>query len=210
MSGEQKSSSGLGATLRTWVLPSFDETALFLMAVTCLWLLALSPPLRLGIENAVRDNELTGWLYVILGWASVGLAFALYHAFVRRPKSFISKTSMAVFALVTNVVAGLLMGLGRFTGEIPGSRTLAMINIGSAVLLTYQIALNDQAVISDGDATFADLALGLAVLAPLFYYFSVYKHTPWPLTFSLCVSYSTLIHHNAARIFTGIRSRMSA
>lgn len=210
MSGEQKSSNGLWATIWAWVLPSFDETALFLMAVTCLWLLGLSAPLRLGIENAVRDNELTGWLYMILGWASVGLAFALYHAFVRRPKSFISKTSMAVFALVTNVVAGVLVGMGRFSGEIPGSRTLAIINVGGAILLTYQIALSDQTVISDRDATFADLALGLAVLGPLFWYFTVYKHTPWPLTFSLCVSYSTFIHHNVTRIVSGIRYRMSA
>jgi len=210
MSGEQESSSGLGATLRAWLLPSFGETTLFLMAVTCLWLLALSAPLRLGIEDALRDNELVGWLYIMLGWASVGLAFALYHPFVRRPKGFMSKSAMAGFALVTNVVAGLAVGLGRFSGEIPGSRTLAIINIGSAILLMYQIALTDQAVISDGDATLADLGLGLAVLGPLFWYLSVYRHTPWPLTFSLCVSYSTLIHHNVTRIRSGIRSRLSA
>jgi hypothetical protein len=137
------------------------------------------------------------FIALFLGWALVGLGFSVFHAFSRRAKGEIAKLSMAVFAMVTNVAAGAFLAVGRMNGSIQGGRWLAVINIVAAVLLVYQVGFFEDRVVSDEDATPRDLLVGLLALSVLFFLFDVVRHLPWPLTFSLCVAYSSFVHHNA-------------
>jgi len=173
--------------------PKFDETTLFLMAVTCL-LLALWPSGLRSDVASLMESGAPAHLAVIFAWALLGLVLALYHAFSRRAKGAFAKTSMAVFALVTNAAAGLYLGVGRLVGTFEGGRWVALINIAAAVLLIYEIGIRQADTIEDSDASPWDLLIGVAALGVLFVYFEGVRRFPWPLTFSLCMVYATFIH----------------
>jgi hypothetical protein len=197
-----------GRGVLAWLLPSFDETTLFLMAVTCVLLLAFPSGLRDDLSSLVTGPE-SGNIYfaLFLSWAFVGFGFSVFHAFSRSKKGEIAKLSMAVFAMMTNAAAGVALGVGRMNGSIQGGRWLAVVNIVAAVLMVYQVGFFQDRVVPDEDATPRDLLLGLLALSALFFLFEVIRHFPWPLTFSLCVAYSTFVHHNAVVLTRQIGAR---
>lgn len=182
-----------------WLKPSFDETTLFLMAVTFILLLVTPSGLPRDLRGML-DPYAPAPLLALPAWAALGLVLSLYHAFTNRKKDLFAKTSMAVFAMVTNVGAGWAVGFARFAGNIQGGQFLAAVNVAGALLLLYEVAYFQDQCVLDDDARPRDLLVGVVVLLPLFVYFEFVRRLPWPLTFSICTAYATLLHQKAVAV----------
>jgi hypothetical protein len=189
-------------------LPTFDETTLFLMSATGILLLLTSPELRAELSDVLSagPNETTP---LLIG-ACIGMALSIYHAFSPGEKDVFSKTVMASFAVVANASAAFMVGFDQLSGRVAGGWWPATINIGAAVLLIYQVGIFEGDCVDDANATPTDLLVGLAALLVVFGYLALVQKQPWPLTFSLCVSYSTLVHNKAVAVTREVRARVTS
>jgi len=187
-------------TISDWLLPRFDETTLFLLAVSCIWILASPSGLLPDLIEAVEGEGMGVWLFLILLWSAVGLGLSVFHAFATREKTAVEKTSMAVFAMTTNAAAGIIVGIGRLNAQPGPARALAIVNFAAVIVLAYQVGLAQDRVVSDEDATLNEVIPGFVLIAALFIVCELVMRLPWPVTFSLCVSYSSWAHRSVALV----------
>lgn len=208
-SGSEPSERG---SFRTWLVPSFDEVTLFLVALACL--LVIASPSSLSVVSAYlsstnTEDSRTIALGLLLILACVGgMALSAFHAFSSRPKNVYERTFLASFALIPNAAAGLFAGLEALNEHTTGTPMLPLLNIAATVLFMYRIAIYQDQAIVDGDARPVDLVLGSVILVAVFAYIRLFRDMSWAMTFSACVAYSTWayrslrgIANSAARLF---------
>jgi hypothetical protein len=111
------------------------------------------------------------------------------------------------FAVLTNVVTGAIAGIYviRHTDVINWLLVFPIWNIINGVLMLLMVSLRviDEECISDREATFFQIVLGLiAVLFILVlcnYVFKLY----WAITLSICIVYTTSFDRALQNIFPG-------
>lgn len=195
----ERASGGIGLVLQVWrwLKPSFDETTLVVMAVTCLALLAANPQavdiLRIPWEAPGAGILAYGVSMLLLLASLAGVVLVLVNACVRRSKTAVEKYLMAIFVMVANVVAGVFVGLEGMRAGGGTHLILPLLNIAVAFVLFNQVVIIEGGIISDTDASPIDVLVGLAVLG-LLLVFCQYNRLSWPVTFSMCIAYSTLAH----------------
>ncbi len=176
-----------------YIIPQYDEIALFAMSLTCVLLLAaafLSGPVELTFD-AERDFDprAVAAAFVFLA----GLVLSIYHAFTDRPKKPIEKTFMLFFAVVLNSFSGILAGMYELSVAHGWTVVFPIVNIGNSAVLffMYRTGVLDEANISDRHASRSQFLLTAAVVLLLFALCRYVFALIWMQTLSICVAYAT-------------------
>jgi len=178
---------------RAWIMPSYDAVSLFLIAVTFILLFVLPTGFR---EDFLRITFWkTPFSYSFALVCAGGLWFCLFHAFSWRKKADWEKTLMALFAMGTNAAVGIRCGFDLLQGQIGLSAVFPVVNILAGLLLIYELGLFGEDAISENNVQPVDLAIGLIPLLLVFAYCQVFLRLNWPMTFSVCIAYSSFAHH---------------
>lgn len=207
------SPASLGSRFRRWLMPSYDEPSLFLIAVTCVLLFAADAQLRLqvaGLFTAGRPSEegfgnLLMWAGMFLG----GLGLSVFHAFASRPKSEMERSLMAVFAMAVNGIAGVRCGAQLYATSHGWEAIFPVWNFSSGLLLLYQIGLVQGDSVTNDDATLSEIGVGVMVLALVFAYCQFVAGYTWAMTLSVCVAYATSVDRIVRELSRLLKVRMS-
>jgi hypothetical protein len=92
-----------------WLIPTYDELSLFLMAVTFILLGATNNTMREQLYNGITgidDLRVYFLCVVFLG----GIVLSLYHVFATREKTDYEKMVMLFFAVMANAGTGIISG----------------------------------------------------------------------------------------------------
>lgn len=190
-----------------WLIPTYDELSLFLMAVTFILLGATNNTMREQIYKGITatHNPRVYFLAVIfLG----GIVLSLYHVFTTREKTKFEKMIMLLFAVLANAGTGIISGWYVIkNSEVHNWQLVFPIwNITNGVLLLLMLRLKviDEKCISDREATVVQIILGLAAVLIIFtlcnYVFKLY----WAITFSICIVYTTSFDRALQNVFPGL------
>jgi len=197
-----------GNGILQWVKPSYDEVALFLMSATSVALFVVDSELRHQIAGLVTAPGERGSGYFLI-WAGVfigGLGLSVYHTFSTKPKTAVEKTWMGAFAMAANGIAGIVCGTELLEPEWNWWAIFPIWNIVSGVGLLYLMALAPEDTVTDGNATAAEILVGMIVLTGVFAYCE-HARLSWAMTFSMCVAYSTTLDQPIRKLLRSARTR---
>jgi len=194
--------------------PSYDETSLFLIALTTTLLLFQYQSLNKTLEFVFsplptseyysKDPRFLVFLFAfIFLW---GYVASIFHAFVRTGKSIIDKISMAAFAMTVNGVVGISVGIEMLQQSSRGLLFFPLVNIFSGVAIIYQIGLQAEKTIRDEDVSMQDIVISSVILLVMYLACQLYKLS-WALTFSISLMYATLLHNSAKTLIYLWRNR---
>ncbi len=177
-----------------FLIPTYDELSLFLMAVTFILLYATNGRMREQIRLIMATPD-ASWLYLV-ALAFVGaLGLCIYHVFTTREKTDLERTIMLAFAVLMNLVTGIVASVYTLTNALIADWLLifAVWNIVNAILLVLLVCLRvvDEECISDRDATLPQVVLGLIAVLIIFALCHFVFKLHWSLTFSICIIYTT-------------------
>jgi len=190
-----------------WLIPTYDELSLFLMAAMFILLGATNNTMREQIYKEITaiDDIRDYFLAVIfLG----GIVLSLYHVFTTREKTKFEKMIMLLFAVLANAGTGIISGWYVIkNSEVHNWQLVFPIwNIANGVLLLLMLRLKviDEKCISDREAAPVQIILGLAAVLVIFilcnYVFKLY----WAITFSICIVYTTSFDRALQNVFPGL------
>lgn len=188
-------------------VPRYNECALFLMSFSFLLLFLTDSRLLLGSLKIISENSVDLQICALLVAFVFGIAFSLYHVFVRREKTTEEKRFMLFFAVTVNGVSGFLSGKEM----LMDSRGLLLVfpiwNIINAVLLLilYLSEVIDEGDIEDDDASPLQVILGSVVVLAVLFVCQHWFNMTWPVVFSLCLVYATTFNHGFAALLEHVR-----
>jgi hypothetical protein len=193
-----------------WLIPTYDELSLFLMAITLILLCAVNNQARSLIRRFF--SQVDDWyVYILVLLFLAGLGLSLYHVFTRREKTIFEKQLMMFFAVLTNAGTGILSGWYVLkSNDVHNWQLVFPIwNIINGVLLLLMLRLKiiDEECISDRDATVAQIILGLAAVLVIFVFCNYVFKLYWAITFSICIIYTTSFDRALQSVFPGLANR---
>jgi hypothetical protein len=188
-----------------WLIPTYDELSLFLIAATFILLYLLNSTMRREIHTFIIEfDDLRVFLYIFLFIGALGLC--LYHVFTSREKTQPEKAVMLAFAVVTNGGIGLTAArymIEQSTGWLILFPVWNAIN-SALLLLMWRFRIIDEHCIADRQATSPQVIIGLtAVLIIVIlcnYVFKLY----WAIAFSICIVYTTSFDRALQSVFPGV------
>ena len=194
------------------IKPKFNELTTYLTSVVCILILILYPEV---IEAYLYDlahaqGKMGGWFLTIPFLAAAGILLSVAHVFVKYKKSAIEKQLMGAFVMGAQGVAGIAAGVEMYRGEWSFLTIFPIWNIVVGVLLLYQIGLVDENIITDEDATLAEVAVVTVTLLCVFAISYYWLKLSWAMTFSVCMCYSSLVALLFVRIMDFIHIRTDA
>ena len=108
---------------------------------------------------------------------------------------------MAWFAIIVNGGTGLFSGFQMLIGVKDFYLIFPIINILSAFyFLVIRVGADPNRSINDENAKLQDVIVGSAALIVIFIICQFYLQLAWAMTFSICISYSTLFYRIVAKI----------
>ncbi len=200
-----------------FLIPTYDELSLFLMAVV--WILMI---LVFASKNQLLEripffldavNSLSAFIYlsVLALMILAVLALCIYHVFTTREKTYFEKKIMLVFAVLTNILVGIIAGIYviRNTTINNWQIVFPIWNIINVILLYLMIGIKviDVDCISDRDATGAQIILGLAAVFIIFIFCNYLFKLHWAITFSICIVYTTSFDRAIQHVLPGLIHR---
>ena len=186
-----------------WFQVTYEETTLFLMAVTSVLLVYFEPEVRSDVSYAFENSgvDLFFWIFF-----AGGVLLALIHPFLRRSKTNFEKTVMLLFLLAANGGSGLYAGFLLIAQTDHRYLIFPLINIFSFFFISIsRVAADYQRAISDKDATLSDVFISTIFLLLVFTYCEIVLKTHWAITFSICVAYATLLRSLLQKLFESIK-----
>ena len=192
-----------------FLVPTYDELSLFLMAATLI---------LLWITNSKMRDEVIGFamrridaprLYICTIILLAGMFLCLYHIFTTRAKTDIEKRLMMIFAVTINAITGIVAGIHTIKESVGWLLVFPVWNIINGVLLLLMLRFNviDEECISDRKATLVQIILGLIAVLVIFilcnYVFKLY----WAITFSICIVYTTSFDRALQNVLPGLTHR---
>lgn len=136
---------------------------------------------------------------------AVFLVIGIYQIFIKREESDFEKTMMLWFAIVTNVLTGIVTAV--YIIENADVRNWQIVfpiwNIVNAAVLYLMLDFDfiDEKCIVDHQATPAHIIFGLVAAVSIIlvcnYVFKLY----WAITFSICIVYTTSIDRALQSVF---------
>jgi hypothetical protein len=195
-----------------YIIPQYDEVALFAMSLTCVLLLgigALSTNWKESLEFSRGDDIriiLMGLVFLL------GLTLSIYHAFTDRSKTSIEKFLMLFFAVSLNAFSGLCAGAYVLSRTAGWMVIFPVLNIISAVFLLFMYRTNiiDEESIRDENASFLQIVFTAAVVFILFVVCHYMYKLIWIQTLSICVVYATNIGRRVQPMILSVRSNKTA
>jgi hypothetical protein len=196
-----------------FLIPTYDELSLFLMAVTLIALYFTNGQLHSQINTLIaKDVEANGWAsllpFALVSFGALGLC--IYHVFTTREKTVFEKRVMVGFAVLTNLVTGTIAAVYTLTNASAANWLLVfpLWNIINGILLLFMAFLRviDEECISDRDATAKQVVLGLMAVFVIFIFCNYVFKLHWSITFSICSIYTTSFDRALQSVFPGIMS----
>lgn len=189
-----------------WLIPTYDELSLFLMAATLLLLFATNTQMREDIHSIrTMDENLGGRPSVLMLLCIVGFYLCLYHVFTLRKKTEWERRFMLLFAVTANATTGIAAGIHLIRGSAGWQLVFPIWNIINGVLLLLMLRLKiiNEDCISDHNATPGQVIFGLIAVLIIFALCNFLFELYWALTFSICVIYATNFDRALQSIFPG-------
>jgi len=189
-----------------WLIPTYDELSLFLMAFTLLILYATNGQTRIDIYFILMTAPgLGGRLFVLILLCLVGLFLSLYHVFIRRKIPEWEKHFMVLFAVIANAGTGIAAGIHMIKGTAGWLLIFPIWNIINGVLLLLMLRLKiiNEDCISDHTVTSGRVIIGLIAVLIIFALCNFVFKLYWALTFSICVIYATSFDRALQSMFPG-------
>jgi len=185
-----------------YLIPQYDEIALFAMSLTCALILFTIPfagSVNLSIDSRDLDPRALGAAFVFLS----GLVLSIYHAFTDRPKSELEKSFMLFFAVLLNSFSGILAGMYDLSTASGLLIFFPILNIanGFILLMMFRSGILSEANISDQHASSGQFAVTAAAVLVLFVICRHIYSLIWMQTFSICVTYATNLSRSVPRLF---------
>jgi hypothetical protein len=193
-----------------WLIPTYDELSLFLMAATLILLYAINVPMREQIYKGITAfDDLRVYIMAIIFLCGMGLS--IYHIFTTREKSDFEKKVMLFFAVLANAITGIAAGVHVIKNTDTHNWLLVfpLWNIINGVLLLLMLRgkIIDERCISDRDATAGQVILGLIAVFIIFIFCNFVFKLHWAITFSICIIYTTSFDKALQSVFPGIANR---
>jgi hypothetical protein len=190
-----------------WLIPTYDELSLFLMAATFILLIISNDTMQKQIGSwltSSRDIRIHLLLVAFLG----GTALSLYHAFTKSEKSSAEKIVMMLFAVIANAGTGMVSGWYVIkNGDVHNLQLIFPIwNIINGVLLLIMLRFGiiNEKCISDRDATGLQIILGLTAVIIIFLICHFVLELYWAITFSICIVYATSFDKALQSVLPGL------
>jgi phosphatidylserine synthase len=147
---------------------------------------------------------------VVLMFLAV-LGLCIYQVFTTREKTDFEKKIMLGFAVLTNMLTGVIAGtyVIRNAAVHDWQLVFPIWNIvnGVLLLLMLRFGIIDEECISNREATPVQIVPGLIAVIFIFilcnYVFKLY----WAITFSICIVYTTSFDRALQNIFPGLANR---
>ncbi|MCJ7730365.1 MAG: hypothetical protein MUO27_10885, partial [Sedimentisphaerales bacterium] len=143
-----------------WLIPTYDELSLFLMAATLILLYATNAPMREQIYKLMTKVH-DGRVFVIAVLFLCGLCLSIYHIFTTREKTDSEKNLMLLFAVLANAGTGIVSAWYVIKSSAVHNWWLVfpIWNIVNSVLLLLMLRIRiiNEKCISDRDATLVQI-----------------------------------------------------
>ncbi len=190
-----------------WLVPTYDELSLFLMAATLILLYAMNAPMREQIyKSMTKVHDVRVYAVAVLFLCGMGLS--IYHIFTTREKTDFEKKIMLLFAVLTNAGTGIFSAWYVIKNSAVNDWLLVfpIWNIVNSVLmlLMLRIEIINEECISDRNATIAQVTIGLASVLIMFVFCNFVFHLHWAITFSICIVYTTSFDRALQNVFPGL------
>lgn len=177
---------------RSFLVPHYDETSLFVMSITFVLLYLVNKTMRTDLHKLVSyDSDIRLIIIVALCFV-VGMVFSVFHAFSTRQKNIGEKAAMLVFAVLVSAGTGIYAGIHMLKNSGGWLIIFPIWNIinGILLLIMFRTGAVDVDCISDRNATSAQVVMGLfstfVVLVCCQYFFKLH----WAITYSICICYT--------------------
>ena len=177
-------------------LPHFDETSLFVMAISFLSLMFVSAELGGAVLKILIEGNLVTFCYTAIFFS--GLLFAIYHFFSESKKSDWQKFVLLIFAIVSNVLAGWLAGWQYLESNTGLMRVFPLWNIVSAAILGilwHQDIVTEDNICDENAWSIAGLCVCVGVVITLLLITQFMYPMHWSVSYSICVFYATSLSH---------------
>jgi len=193
-----------------FLVPTYDKLSLFLMAVTLIVLCIADSQIRNSIVTLfVQAIRTHAWPAIILLVLFIGvLCLCCLPVFLRRDETVFEKRVMAAFAVLTNLVTGIIAAIYTLKNTVTTDWLLIfpIWNIINAAALLFAVSLKivDEECISDRDATATQIILGLISVLTIFAICNYVFKLHWAITYSICIIYTTSFDRALQSIFPGL------
>jgi len=175
-----------------FLIPTYDELSMFLIAVTLILLPAFNGHTREQLWRFIMHiDDLRIYLVIVILFA--GLCLCLYHPFTTREKSVPEKWLMLVLAVLANAGIGIAAGAYMLKRTVGWLIIFPLWNImnGLLLLLMLRFKIIDESCIADRDATPFQIAFGFIAVVIIFIICNFIYQLYWAITFSICIVYTT-------------------
>jgi len=193
-----------------FLVPTYDKLSLFLMAVTLIVLCIANSRIRNHIETffiqAIRAHA---WPVIIPLALIIGvLCLCCLPVFIRRDETVFEKRVMVAFAVLTNLVTGIIAAIYTLKNTVTTDWLLVfpIWNIINGMLLLFMVSLKvvDEECISDRDASASEVIIGLMAVLVIFIFCNYVFKLHWAITFSICIIYTTSFDRGLQSVFPGL------
>ena len=191
-----------------WLIPTYDKLSLFLMAVTWILLFIMNNKLNETIQNLARNRLLTIYVLTI---PIIFLIMGIYQIFIKREESDLEKTMMLWFAIVTNVLTGIVAAV--YIIKNADVRNWQIIfpawNLANAVILYLMLVTDviDENCIIDREVKPVQVVFGIAAAVIIILVCNYVLKLYWAVTFSICIVYTTSFDRALQNVFPGLANR---
>jgi len=181
----------MGEKKRSFLVPHYDETSLFVMSITFVLLYLVNKTMRTDLHKLVFYDSDIRLIIVALCFVA-GMVFSVFHAFSTRQKNIGEKIAMLVFAVLVSAGTGIYAGIHMLKNSGGWLIIFPIWNIINGILLLIMLRTGAVNVdcISDRNATSAQVVMGLfstvVVLVCCQYFFKLH----WAITYSICICYT--------------------
>lgn len=193
-----------------FLIPTYDELSLFLMSVTMIVFYLANSRMRNQIDTFfVKAAEINAWmLFAPLVLFLATICLCIYHVFTTREKTVFEKRVMVGFAVLTNVVTGIIAGVYTLTNSVVANWLIVfpIWNVINGIVLLFMVFLKviDEECISDRDASITEVIIGLIAVLVIFIFCNYVFKLHWAITFSICIIYATSFDRGLQSVFPGI------
>lgn len=193
-----------------FLIPAYDELSLFLMSVTLIVLCLVNNQMRNQIETFLsKAPQPDVWFLLVPLVLFLGvIGLCIYHVFTTREKTVFEKRVMVGFAVLTNVVTGIIAGVYTLTNSVVANWLIVfpIWNVINGIVLLFMVFLKviDEECISDRDASITEVIIGLIAVLVIFIFCNYVFKLHWAITFSICIIYATSFDRGLQSVFPGI------
>jgi hypothetical protein len=183
---------------RLGLIPRFDETKLFLMSISLIIIFFTNPTvlhdLR-GLLDVASESRKGGNLIIFVFFMLIGALFSLFHAFSKEEKKKRHKYYMIIFGVGMTSGSAIAIAIHEWINLNWQNGLIILWNLlyGFWLLYTFTEYMGEKSI-SNKDAEWHELIIGVSIIALIIYLLQVRVDSHWGIVYSTCVAYSTLVN----------------